>query len=106
MFSDLSVILFPGAVSDRHPQDLADSPPDQANTPWTRQTPTDQADTPPLTRQTPLPADEADIPHPPPESLRADPLHQADTPFPRRRQPLQRTVRILLECIFVKMFIF
>ena len=78
MFLHLSVILSTGGVSDRHPR--ADTP--RAGTPLVD---THWADTP--WADTPLGR------HPPRQT---PPLHP---PPPRR--PLQRTVRILLECILV-----
>ena len=129
MFSQVSVILFTGGVypsmqqtpparypqltspcqttptihpladtlAGRHP--LADTP-SLSDTPWADTSPL-LADTPswqtPLSGQTPpLWADtpwtpSGQTPHPPP----------GQTP-PSPRRPLQRTVRILLECILVK----
>ena len=100
MLSHLSVILFTRGVSGRHPS---------KQTPWV-DTPTltnlhkhplgrhhhHPAQTPP--RQTPLGR------HPSTDTPKADPLGRHPlgrhpTPLPRR--PLQRTVRILLECILV-----
>ena len=85
MFLHLSVILFTGGVSARH-HPLADTPwtdtpgrhPPQVDTPW--------AETPPRSRH-PLGRN-------PPKQT---PLSMQTPPRP----PLQRTVRILLECILV-----
>ena len=85
LFSQASVILFTGGgVSARHP--LGRQPPTFPGQTPTRQTPLPHADTP-LGRQTP---------HLPPGQT---PFPRADTP--PRRWLLQRTVRILLECILV-----
>ena len=83
MFSDLSVILFRGGLSDRHPlqtrQTLlqtSQTPPGPGRHPLTRQThPPDQADTPP-------PQMSQTSPTSPPESLRADPCTRQTPPSP------------------------
>ena len=83
MFSQASAILFTGGVADTPP---GRHPPGQTPPPW--------ADTPSLGRH-PLPGQTP---------------HLDRYPLPGRHPPLrwllQRTVRILLECILVVCFIF
>ena len=96
MFLQVSVILSTGGSASVHagmpdpprtrqtPLDQADTPPDQADPPRTRQTPQDQADpprtrqTPPQTRQTPTPG--RHHPTPPQTRQTPPPQDQADTP--------------------------
>ena len=90
----------------RHPPDQGDPPgpgrhpPGPGRPPQTRQTPRDQADTPPPPRPgRPPPPDQPD----PPGTRQTPPLDQADTPPGSRLQHMvyERPVRILLECILV-----
>ena len=87
-------------------------PPDQADTPWTRQTPPGPGRHTPRTRQTPpdqadTPPDQADTP---PDQADTPPTRQTP-PRPGRHPPVsrlqntvyERPVRILLECILVKL---